>query len=87
MEVISFKEFAVIVTDKLGDTRTEKGLRKLFDIYDKNGDGLIDAEEIADIAGELCENLSMDDIKLMLHHVHVLNRTNDVSGFTFDEFK
>lgn len=62
IDQITFKEFVVIVTDKLGDIRTERGQRKLFDLYDKNGDGFIDCEEISEIANELCENMSLEDI-------------------------
>ena len=87
VEMICFKEFAVIVTDKLGDIKTEKGQRKLFDLYDQNGDGYIDCHEIAEIANELCENMSLEDIQTMIHHVHVLNRTSDMEKFNFEEFQ
>lgn len=87
VDLINFKEFVVIVTDKLGDIRTERGQRKLFDLYDQNGDGYIDCDEIAQIAQELSENMTKEDIKVMIHHVHVLNRTSNLDKFNFEEFK
>ncbi|EAR99016.1 EF hand protein (macronuclear) [Tetrahymena thermophila SB210] len=87
IDQLNYKEFVVTVTDKLGDIKTEKGQKKLFDLYDKNGDGFIDCDEIEEIANELCENMTQEDIQTMIHHVHVLNKTSSMEGFTLEEFK
>lgn len=39
---IKFEEFLSLMCEKVGETRTKDGLRRVYAIFDKNEDGVID---------------------------------------------
>ena len=39
---INFEEYLDIVGSKVGDTKTKEGLKRIYAIFDANGDGLIE---------------------------------------------
>merc|ERR1712173_469687 len=58
-------------------------LKEAFNVFDKNGDGEITAQELADTMKALGENLTEDDVKFMMSEVD-----SDNNGvIDFDEFK
>ena len=85
-KAITFDDFLGIVVNRLGDTRSRDGLAKLFTVYDSDGTGTIDFEKFKTVAREIGENLNDDQILEMMHHVHVLNKTESNESFDFDEF-
>lgn len=85
-KAITFDDFLNIVVTRLGDTRSREGLAKLFTVYDTDGTGTIDFEKFKQVAREIGENLNDDQILEMMHHVHVLNKTESNESFDFEEF-
>lgn len=83
---IDFDEFLEIICGRTGDAKTREGLGKIFSMYDNQGNGYIDFESFKHIAKEIGENLNDDQILEMLHHTHILNKTESSSGFSFEEF-
>ncbi|XP_051912551.1 caltractin ICL1b-like [Hippocampus zosterae] len=83
---LNFEDFMNIICERLGDTKTRYGLQKLYNLYDTDQSGLIDFDKIRAVAKELGETMNDDEIREMMHHVHVLNDTESNEGFTFDEF-
>jgi Ca2+-binding EF-hand superfamily protein len=74
-KAITFDDFLGIVVNKLGDVQSKEGLAKLFTVYDNDDSGVIDFEKFKNVAREIGENLNDDQILEMMHHVHVLNKT------------
>lgn len=64
-----------IITQRLGDTKSADGVKKLFNLYDIDDSGSIDFDKVKRIAKELGETMTDEDLHNMMHHVHVLNRT------------
>ena len=85
-KAITFDDFLGIVVHRLGDTKSRDGLAKLFTVYDNDDTGIIDFEKFKNVAREIGENLNDDQILEMMHHVHVLNKTESNEGFNFEEF-
>jgi Ca2+-binding EF-hand superfamily protein len=83
---IGKEEFIDIVASRVGETKTKDGIRRIFALYDKDENGLIDFEEFKGIAKQLHDPINDDDILEMLHSAHVNHRTSSNEGFTFDEF-
>lgn len=85
-KAITFDDFLGIVVNRLGDTRSREGLSKLYTVYDSDGTGIIDFEKFKTVAREIGENLNDDQILEMMHHVHVLNKTQSNESIDFEEF-
>jgi len=47
---INFEEFLEIICNRLGDTKSNDGLKKLFALYDTDGAGFIDFEKMKHVA-------------------------------------
>lgn len=56
--------------------KTKEGLKRIFDLYDKNGDGIIDFEEFKDVARWVKDGINNDDLLEMLHSNHVNHLTS-----------
>ena len=50
---IKFEEFLDIVCSKVGDTKSRDGITKVFQIWDKEGNGYADFDSFKRIAREL----------------------------------
>jgi centrin-1 len=70
----------------VGETKTKDGIRKVFSLYDKDDNGVVDFEEFKAVVKQLHENLSDDDILEMMHSASVNHKTSSNEGFSFDEF-
>jgi Ca2+-binding EF-hand superfamily protein len=83
---ISFDEFVDLIASQVGETKSKDGLRRVFAIYDKDENGVIDFEEFKQIAKELKDGINDDELLEMMHSAHVNNKTSSNEGFTFEEF-
>ncbi len=59
---IKFDEFLTLICEKVGQTKTKDGLRRVYAIFDKNEDGAIDFEEFKLLLREMKEGMNDDDI-------------------------
>jgi Ca2+-binding EF-hand superfamily protein len=59
---IKFDEFLTLMCEKVGETKTKDGLRRVYAIFDKNEDGVIDFEELKQLLREMKEGMNDDDI-------------------------
>jgi len=84
---INFDEFLEIVGSRVGDFKTKEGLKRIFALYDKNEDGIIDIEEFKTVAKWIKDGINDDDLIEMLHSTHVSHRTSSNEGVTFEEFE
>jgi centrin-1 len=83
---IQFPEFLDIICSKVGETKTKDGIRRVFAIYDKDENGIVDFEEFKAISKQLHENLTDDDLLEMMHNASINSRTSSNEGFSFEEF-
>ena len=79
-------EFIDIVASRVGETKTKDGIRRIFALYDKDENGVIDFEEFKGIAKQLHDPINDGDILELLHSTHVNWKTASNEGFSFDEF-
>ena len=84
---INFDQFLEIVGSKVGDTKTKEGLKRIFALYDPNGDGIIDYEEFKAVAKWIKDGINDEDLLEMLHSTHVSHKTSSSEGITFEEFE
>ena len=59
---ISQDEFIDIVASRVGETKTKDGIRKIFALYDKDDNGVVDFEEFKSIAKQLHDPINDDDL-------------------------
>lgn len=83
---IGFDEFLDTIASRVGETKTKDGLRRVFSLFDKDENGVIDHEEFRSIAKQLHDPINDDDLLEMLHSTHVNHKTATNEGITFDEF-
>jgi len=83
---INLDEFIDIVASRVGETKTKDGLRRVFALWDKDENGVIDFEEFKSIAKHLKDDLGDEDLLELMHSTHVNRKTSTNEGFTFDEF-
>ena len=83
---VAFPEFLDIICSRVGETKTKDGIRRVFALFDKDENGVIDFEEFRVISKQLHENLNDDDIIEMMHSASINNHTSSNEGFTFEEF-
>jgi len=86
---IDLDEFMVMMRRKVGNSSSkytltyEDELKEAFDVFDKDGNGKITAQELADTMKALGENLTQEDIEFMMSEV---DQNND-KEIDFEEFK
>ena len=83
---IAFPEFLDIICSRVGETKTKDGIRRVFALYDKDENGVVDFEEFKNVVKQLHENLNDDDIMEMMHSASVNHKTSSNEGFSFEEF-
>jgi Ca2+-binding EF-hand superfamily protein len=83
---IGFEEFVDTIASKVGETKTKDGLKRVFALYDKDENGLIDFDEFKTIAKQIHDTINDDDLRELIHSTHVNQKTASEEGFTFDEF-
>ncbi len=57
---INFDEFVDCIASQVGETKTKDGLRKVFALFDKDENGVIDFEEFKAIAKETTQVMNDD---------------------------
>lgn len=73
---IQFPEFLDIICSRVGETKTKDGLKRVFSLFDKDENGVIDFEEFRAVGKQLHENLNDDDIMEMMHNASVNHQTS-----------
>lgn len=63
---IDFDQFLDAITDKLGDKETRRGIEKIFELFDEDGTGSINLNNLRRVAKELGETMSVDELNEML---------------------
>jgi calmodulin len=66
----------------MGDTQPQKTLQNAFNVFDSNGDGTIDVQELRNVMREMGENVSEKDINRVLSSID-----NNADGLiSYEEF-
>jgi len=63
---IDFKEFLEIMTLKMSEKDNKEEIQKAFELFDMDGTGSITFESLRQIANELGENISDDELREMI---------------------
>ena len=64
--MVDFFEFAQMIASKIKMGEPEKELRKTFNVFDKNGDGVISSEELKTVFESIGEHLTEFQINTMM---------------------
>jgi centrin-1 len=83
---IGFDEFVDIIASRVGETKTKDGLRRVFALYDKDENGIIDFEEFKIVSKQVRDGINDDDLLELLHSTHVNQKTASNEGVSFEEF-
>lgn len=83
---INFDEFLELVCPKVGEVKTKEGIRTIFSHIDKQGDEIIDFEELKQLARISSDGCSDDDLLEMLHSIYVNRETSSNESLTFEDF-
>jgi Ca2+-binding EF-hand superfamily protein len=83
---VGFEEFLETICGRVGDVKSKEGMQKLFNLYDTDESGFVDFDKFKHIAKELSESMNDDEILEMMHHVHILNKTESNAAFDFNDF-
>ena len=63
---IDFKEFLGLMARKMRDTDTQEELIEAFKIFDRDGNGLISANELQHVMTSLGENVTEEEVEEMI---------------------
>ncbi|KAG8934979.1 putative calmodulin-3 [Tulasnella sp. 418] len=63
---IDFNEFAVMMAKKMKDQDVDAERKAAFKVFDKDGNGLISAEELKTVMAKLGEKLTPEEIDAMI---------------------
>ena len=63
---IDFKEFLGLMARKMRDTDTEEELIEAFKVFDRDGNGLISANELQHVMSSLGENVTEEEVEEMI---------------------
>jgi Ca2+-binding EF-hand superfamily protein len=83
---INFEEFLSIICSKVGDLKSRDGVSKVFELWDREGNGYADFDSFKRIARELGETLNDDELIELMHNAYILNGTESHDNFNFEEF-
>jgi len=80
---IDFEEFVIMMSKTINIEESGEEFREVFDLFDKNGDGKISAQELGEVMKTLGEDLSEEEVNNMI-------REGDINGdgeIDYEEFK
>ena len=81
-EGITLDEFIKAIYQKLGDSKTKKGIKRLFEIFkDDPNSNSIDLKSLKNICAQLGENLDEEDIEDMMKRI-----SKGGNQLTFEQF-
>jgi len=80
---IDFNEFLDLMSDKRFQGPEKDELRQAFNMFDKDGNGVISASELGEVMRNLGQKLHEDEIEVMLKEADL----DGDSNINFDEFK
>jgi len=83
---IGLDEFIDIIASRVGETKTKDGLKRVFALYDKNEDGVIDVTEFKAIAKQITDSINDDDLLELLHSTFINQKTETNEHINFEEF-
>jgi centrin-1 len=83
-KILNFDDFVEVVCQKTGDCRSKDGIKRVFDLYDKEQKGEIGFEQFKDIIKFIGENMTDDDILELMHSVFITKNTQSNETFTFE---
>ena len=63
---LEFDEFCNLMSRQMKDSNQESELEERFKLFDKDGNGFIDRDELAQVMRQLGEKLSDDEIEEMI---------------------
>ena len=72
---INFDDFVELVTPKVGDIKTKEGLKTIFSHVDKDGDDIINYEELKQLAKLSGDYINDEEILELLHSIFVNYKT------------
>ena len=79
---IDFAEFCTLMAKRMNETEPDEEMQEVFNLFDKDGDGIIDYKDLKEIFVELGTEVSLDDCQLLIE-LHDLNGDGKLS---FNEF-
>lgn len=85
-KTLTFDNFVDIVCSYTGEVKTRDGIKRVFDLYDKEGTGLIEFEQLKAIARLIGETMSDDDLLDLMHSVFINHQTTSNESISFEEF-
>ena len=63
---LEFEEFCNLMARQMKDSNQENELEERFKLFDRDGNGLIDRDELQQVMRQLGEKLSDDEIEEMI---------------------
>lgn len=70
----------------MGETKTRDGLKRVFALFDKDENGIIDFEEFKGVAKYIKDAINDDELMEMLHNAYVNHQFGSSEGLSFEEF-
>ena len=79
---INFKEFLDLMTAKMSENDSKEDIKKVFKLFDEEGNGYITIEDLKRVAKELSENMESIEMQEMIERAD-----GDADGrVTFEDF-
>ncbi|KAG8971193.1 hypothetical protein FRB90_010570 [Tulasnella sp. 427] len=79
---IDLPEFIAMMEKRLKDTTEEEEILEVFKVFDKDGDGMINAAELRHVMWNLGEKMTEDEVKDLIAEAD----TNGDGQLDFNEF-
>merc|ERR1711935_1263538 len=68
---IEFGEFLEVMTAKLSDKNTKEEIDRVFKLFDKDGNGTLEADDLGRVCKELGEDMTEEDIREVITRMDV----------------
>lgn len=72
---IDFVEFCTLMAKRMKDSEPDEEMQEVFNLFDKDGDGIIDYKDLKEVFVELGTEVSLEDCQLLIE-LHDLNGDN-----------